>query len=236
MNVAVNLFAFAVIDGLVIEPKRFEGTVARKLIRHDRCAALGGFANVGHERACAHIRGCLGNNLSAASENANHRSLARRATSTFALANPADVSFIGFHRSAKPLLRTHGDVHQLPDLMVDAPRGFIGHPGLPHQFHCRYTVAAGGHQEHGVEPRFEGRGGLVENRSGSGRNLVPAPSTGILASGCHGVKAAGFAAFLARSAVWKPLVEKVLQAVGIRLELHVEVPNRIFIFHAQNLP
>ena len=112
--------------------------------------------------------------------------------------------------------------------MIDAPSRLVCHASLPHEFHGRNPVAAGSNQEHGVEPCFEGCGGFVEYCASSGGHLKTTPRAGVAFTVCDRMKTVGFGAFVALSAVRKALIEKVLQAISIRLELLIEVFNRIF--------
>jgi len=86
-----------------------------------------------------------------------------------------------------------------------------------------------------MEPSAERGLGLVKDGSGSRRNLETAPRAGEFLSCGKPMEAAGFAAF-ASASVGEPLVKQVLQAGIVIRKLLVKIFDRIFHFHAINLP
>jgi hypothetical protein len=231
MDDAAHKFLISVIHTGMVETEFNEVIIACEFIRK-HCGTEGDFGGYVWNQSCGLAIGdSLGINIPAPFKDTGDGSLASRPASTFAGAFAADISFVGFNDTFEQISLA---LHKLANLMVDAPCGFVGDAGLTHEFHSGNTIAAGRHKEHGVEPSSEGSGRLMEDRSARGRDLFSAPRASEGFTIGDRIKAIGLATF-ASSSVWKSLVEKIEQAGRIIGELPVEILNRIFNFHVQNI-
>ena len=96
--------------------------------------------------------------------------------------------------------------------MRDAQRTLECHAKLPFQFLSGHSIAAGGHQEDGKEPRNEAGRGFVEDRASGRVKLIGAPRAGIGAAFLNRVEATFLAALRTGAAVWPALVKQKIQA------------------------
>ena len=102
----------------------------------------------------------------------------RIATATATLARPlaADISFINLYLTKERL----GFVRQeLAYLSEHTPCCLVGDAQLPLELLGRYASASRGHKVHCVEPRFEGRRGLLKDGTSKGVNMGAASVAGI---------------------------------------------------------
>ena len=135
----------------------------------------------------------------------------------------ADVSFVRLNHALEFQAAFR---EQLADLMSHPPRTLVRHAKLALKFLGRYAVLAGRHEEHGEEPRFERSGGLVEDRSSGRINLIPA-FTSVGAALFDGVEVTLHAATLTSRTFRMALRVDVCQAIGVVLELGVELFDRV---------
>ena len=231
VDVPAHKLPCAVVHSVMGEPVSRKGVVAAKLIGIDRGTSGDFGRDIWNQRHGFAVWNRRRVNLAVAFDNARYRCLARRSAPALAGPLAADVSFVSFHNA----LQQHRLAsHKLADLMVHSPCGLVANSRLPHEFHCGHPVAAGHHNKHGMEPTAERSARLVKDCSGSGRNLETAPGASELLASIDTVKAIRLAA-LASSAVWKPLVKQILQAIRVVRELLVELFDCVFNFHANRL-
>lgn len=228
MNIAVYIAALGMVYGLVRKTNRGQLLVALKFIGHYGCTALRNLINIFNQRIGLNVGHGFNRNVSAALQDANN--------SGFLFVLATDISLIRFDCAGE--LRQLF-VHQNTDLVVHAPSRFVGNANLPHQLHSGNAVTAGGHEEHGMKPKAQRGGGLVEHGVGRGANVGFATGTNHRLALGNRIKLSGFTAMVALATLGKLLLKQVLQAGGIIGEIGVELAYRvIFVFkvHTTTIP
>ena len=231
MNLAANMLPLAVANPAMLEPLCLEAVIAVQFIGEHRCARHDFGSDIRNKGFRFAIRNDRCIDTPAASQDTSDNRFAIGSATALPMLLAADVGFIRFDN---PFKHRNFARHKLADLMVHSPCRFVGNPDLAHKLHRRNTVAAGRHNEQGVEPSPQRRGGFVEDRPGSGRNLMAAPSAFKLFARVHAVKAVRFAAH-ASAAVWEPPAKQVLQAGTVIRKLFVKIFDRVFHFHGYDL-
>lgn len=230
MNLAATIFPGTVINRIMVEARAGHAVVAAKFIRENRCALFNAGNNVRNKGFGFHVRNGLCLNVGPAFQDRRNGSLASRTASAFAGPFAADVSFVGFDYAFKQIGFA---LHELTNLMVNAPSRFVGNARLPHEFHCGNPVTTGGDKEHGMEPSLEGSGRLVKDGASRGGNLMAAPRASKGLAPADRVKAICLGALFASATIGEPLVKDILQTNGIVRKLLIKIFNRIF--HAQTI-
>lgn len=221
VNVTVDVFFAPVVDLAVLVPE-FRGVpINRKFVAVENGSPIHVAGNVSEDIGSRDRINDLGNNLAVPLNDANNRSLARRATATLAGASAADVGFIGLHNARQ--LRRLAVCHEFTDLMRHTPRRLIRDAKLALKLFSGHAVLAGAHQEDGKEPRLKARSGFVEDRASRGINLMPAPLAGIASTFFDGMKAIGLAALRASAALRILNLKHEVEARPVVRELCVEL-------------
>ena len=106
------------------------------------------------------VRDNLYDSPPASFDHARNDGFPRSPTAPFAWAPSADVGFVNFHVTKQDNVVLG---HEGADLLEHPPGRLVGDSQFPLKLLGRYARASGSHEEHGVEPRLEGSGGLVED-------------------------------------------------------------------------
>lgn len=146
----------------------------------------------------------------------------------------ANVGFVRFNDTGEKVATLS---HQLANLMRHAPSRLVGNAGLTLNFLGAHTVLRSRHQEHDMEPRLEGRAGLVEDRPFARVNLMAAIRARVATARFNAVERVLLRAHRAGAPVRVALVKDVIQARSVVGKLLVEFFEGVtFGFHANRIP
>lgn len=136
---------------------------------------------------------------------------------------PPDVGIINFNHAGKRICTS---LHQLSNLVSDAPSALVSYAKLPFKLLGRYAVLALAHKENSMEPRNQRCGALVENRAFRGIDLVSAGAS-VRAPAFNGIKVS-LLALRALKTFGIAVLEDMRQARFVVGEVFLEVFDCVF--------
>jgi hypothetical protein len=145
----------------------------------------------------------------------------------------ADVSLIHFNVSVHFAMFF---IHQLTNHGEHTPCRLISDTNFTLKLFGTYPAACAGHQEHGVKPIPERRGGLVEYRSGQRAYLITAELAGINGLALYPVMRSYLLALYAVYAVRIAAIEDTLKASIVSRIFLIELFNRVLCGFHFSLP
>lgn len=160
VNATNDVLLGAVLDDLVEVSHAGQAGVAGHVISVDDGVPTGVFGNHGQERLGFHVRHDLGNGFPASLYHTGHDGLASGSPSALAGPLAADVRLIDLYLVEQDHIVLR---HEGSDLLEHPPCCLVGHAYLSLQLLGGNARASGSHEEHGMKPRPERSGGLVED-------------------------------------------------------------------------
>ena len=225
VRIALNVFANAMFNGLVIVANSLQPSVRMKLVRVYRGAFDDIFFN-DRLKGLSRIRGnYFGHDLPATLQHSENDSLVFGVATAHAAPFSANVGFVHFNIAKQGKLAIHfGNV--FANLMAHAPRALVRHAKLSFEFLGRYVMPRRGKEVDGVEPELQGRAAILKGSANRRVEMMPAPLAGIGPFRLNLVPVRLALAFRAGMALAKAYAENVLKAGIVRGELLEKVPNR----------
>lgn len=227
MGFPVDVLPFAVFHDLVGISELLDEVVAGKLVRVNRVSGVSRntVPDDWQDSSRFHVSCDNGLNMAFLSVcEADNGRFAQRAASWRTRMLPAIVSLIGFDGAV------HGSEflgHQRPNLLKHSPSRLIGHSKLSLKLFGGDTTTGRGHEKHGVEPRPERGGRLMEDRASGGRNRVATELAVVRLSSRPAIVFRDLVARQAVSPFGVACLEDELQARVVVRELLVELLDRV---------
>lgn len=219
-------------DAMMQVPCASYSAVTQEFVGEDGALGHHVLFDRGQERCRRRVRSDPGDDLALTLTQAHDHGFTRRASSALARTPATEVTFVGFDLSCQG---ADAFIHQEPDLLEHPPCRFVGDAQFALELLGRDTTAGGGHEEHGVEPGPQGRGGLVEDRPGQRVDMVSALLAGVRGPFAEAVVEGDALLGRAGDAVRPPGVLEEVEAGGIGGELLLEIVDRV-PFHGSSLP
>lgn len=245
VNLSTNIFTLTVRNALVLEAVRAEQVVSGVFIGADEGTSLHHGNGVIGSHSASNGGRDVRTNLAATFHNADdncfvscgnarsfdfHGAGAGVHVRCFA----ADVSFVSFDNAGQQVAAL---IHQLADLVTNAPSALVRNTKLTLQFLRAHAILGSGHKEHRKEPSAQLGAALVEDRTFARMDLVTAVSARVATASLNAVERVALTAALAETTVRVALVKDVIQASGVVRKLLGELVERVaFCFHADRIP
>lgn len=232
VHVTHDIHFAGVMDAMVTIACASYPAVAQEFVGEDGALRHHVLFDGGQERCGRRVRRDPGDDLALTLAQAHDHGLTRRAPSALATAPATEVTFVCFDLSCQ---EADAFIHQEPYLLEHPPCRLVGDAEFPFQLLCRDAAPCGCHQEHGMEPGLQFSGGLVEDRSGQGVDVVAAVVTGVGRAFVQPVVGRYPLAIGARDTVGPAGSLQVLQTRRVGRELPVELVDGV-PFHGSSLP
>ena len=241
MRVPADIFAHAMIDGLVIVSSLFQPFVRFQFVRVNRCAVQNIFFNDWLQSFLCDIRDNLCHYLAVALHHAENNCLVCRAASASAASGAAsDIGFINLDLT----IERHFIInlrHVVADLVAHAPRRLVSHAKLPLQFFGGNTMSGSGEKVNGKKPSLQRSAAIFKQCANSRVKMVSAKAAAKSAFGFEAIPLGLLGAFWTGVALTKAAIKKMHQTGFVVGELREKFfqrnsgVNSSVLFHASNL-